>query len=240
MKFGAFVQEIMRINPDNFVFRGQANVRWPLITSYTRFFNKTQKGKQFSLSLFETMLSQFIKQISEFQNKDYRLLPEYQQIATAQHYGIPTPFLDWSKSPFIAAYFAAFDNICNDYNNNEVVVYALNIQKIEEKGYNYDPNERVSLLNDNVDIRFINTCNFYSKRITSQQGCFTFHRTQEDLMDLTENVPDFVIRYVIEDTVEIIKNLKLIGINSCNLYQDIDYISKDVTINAILNNLNNN
>ncbi len=28
-------------------------------------------------------------------------------VALAQHYGIPTRFLDWSRSPFVAAYFAA-------------------------------------------------------------------------------------------------------------------------------------
>lgn len=47
-------------------------------------------------------------------SNDYSFLEEdfpdrkyFPSMAMAQHYGIPTRFLDWTESPFIAAYFAA-------------------------------------------------------------------------------------------------------------------------------------
>ncbi|MGZ6480351.1 MAG: FRG domain-containing protein [Bdellovibrionales bacterium] len=43
--------------------------------------------------------------------KDY-----YRSIALAQHFGVPTRFLDWSESPLVACYFAAKDASCISIN----------------------------------------------------------------------------------------------------------------------------
>ena len=40
-------------------------------------------------------------------NDVYPLKEYYRSIALAQHFGVPTRFLDWSESPLVACYFAA-------------------------------------------------------------------------------------------------------------------------------------
>ncbi len=55
-------------------------------------------------------------------------------MALAQHYGLPTRLLDWSKRAYVAAFFAASDYIGRNLDNEMIAVWALNLSLIGEQG----------------------------------------------------------------------------------------------------------
>lgn len=108
-----FLSHIDSISNYNFVFRGHSNYQppaknikpWNLISS----FNRNYPGETFHLN----KLSEFAK-LQEychlyrsaplnFRPEEYSLLEMMQFL---QHYGVPTPLMDFSIDPLVALYFA--------------------------------------------------------------------------------------------------------------------------------------
>jgi len=94
-------------------------------------------------------------------------------MALAQHYGIPTRILDWTRQPLIGLYFAAKyaaeEKIVDD---SQVTLYALNenIHRLYVHGYaNYkDRFESLETMLLGIDVPYVRNPN-----ITAQRGSFT-------------------------------------------------------------------
>ncbi len=103
-------------------YRGQPDASWPIATTLERFVRpclsvatyyrmidsirptlETFTGRKWELPSQELFLSDPYVQLLRAQNG----VREY--MAYLRHYGYPSPFLDWSHSPFVAAYFAFRD-----------------------------------------------------------------------------------------------------------------------------------
>lgn len=87
---------------DRYVWRGVANAGWCIETSLDRFARLHGKGDRslaaaHLLSLYDVYLTETGIAHETSDEKLWGL---------GQHYGLPTPYLDWTKSPMAAAYFA--------------------------------------------------------------------------------------------------------------------------------------
>ncbi len=87
-------------------FRGQADARWPLESSLTRYL-KTYGGPR------DGWLDREGHTLHAFKRKAHLLLPRtpadgetLEWLALMQHHGAPTRLLDFSWSPYVAAFFA--------------------------------------------------------------------------------------------------------------------------------------
>ncbi len=130
--------------PRSFLFRGQACAAWPLWSSFDRLIEDNATSILSNPAKLETLYLSALKDFYvngieigvlqrigrydgkiEFEQlkKDQSAFNELQ--ALAQHYGLPTRLLDWSSSPYIAAFFAASepDKCCS----KQISIWCLDV-----------------------------------------------------------------------------------------------------------------
>jgi hypothetical protein len=113
---------------DQYLFRGQGNSRWALDTTLER---HGQRDKEFAeyyrlISVIRPQVETFtgttwgaLPSVPDVNNSAqeydkfslmldgiYGGFPAYSYMAYLRHHGFPSPLLDWSRTPYVAAYFA--------------------------------------------------------------------------------------------------------------------------------------
>ena len=96
------------------LFRGQANTSWPLVTTLERF-----SSKPWSITSYNRLLSSVLPAVTSLTARTWPLAPNgsvneshhgvppsYEFMIYLRHFGFPSPLLDWTRSPYVAAFFA--------------------------------------------------------------------------------------------------------------------------------------
>ena len=125
-------------------FRGQRESGWLLVTSLDRavktYFSETYPDGITVTGYFhrdrdeETRknLERFREEVSQHGLTVPSDDDSGSQFALMQHYGTPTRFLDWSSSPYVAAYFALEKEAQEDQKRS--VVWAIDLDWLEKRG----------------------------------------------------------------------------------------------------------
>jgi len=115
------------------LFRGQGNSEWPLTTTLER----ARAGRMLLREYYELICAGMGPEVKTFAGVDvptydpelckpfldpallYEIgdifpAPVYRYMAYLRHFGFPSPLLDWSRSPFVAAFFAFRDDRAGD------------------------------------------------------------------------------------------------------------------------------
>jgi hypothetical protein len=113
------IGEVIIGNP--ILFRGQADAEWPLKTTLERYTDNSWDIKSYTKLTYRCRpqiesftertwnlpdLAEVEKQIESSYDDFFIQLPCYDYWVYLRHHGFPSPLLDWSQSPFIAAFFA--------------------------------------------------------------------------------------------------------------------------------------
>lgn len=122
------VAQLFRGSPfqkSRFLFRGQLDPSWKLTSSFDRWFDELRADEARRIETANQLLETFKREMANAGHNQLMGLPEEQVMALAQHYGLPTRLLDWSESPYIAAFFAFVDVIISRREPECVAVWAL-------------------------------------------------------------------------------------------------------------------
>lgn len=218
-------------------FRGQANADWPLIAKLYRMFPSScddtiLMSERHMVQDFRLM-SASIRRGDESNEELYFL---------QQHYGMPTRLLDWTTNPLIALYFAC-ESYKEDGAEQAAKLFMLDAQ-VATKTFQKDGdvfgiatdqrlefkqwmdfivgwNKTITLLdlfNESFPVRPTH----FDRRISLQQGVFTFHVPNEKVYDRPE-ITAFTIPA--ETKVEMRLQLRNLNIHRFTVYGDLPNLS---------------
>ncbi|MCG2572253.1 FRG domain-containing protein [Acinetobacter sp. ME22] len=137
----------------------------------------------------------------------------YEILAFAQHFGVSTKLLDWSRRSFVAAYFSSSEAVklitnCIqngkkvDWNKNLAIwiletgiINAVNNKGLYSLEYNADEEHKLPL-------NIVNIPSGVNPHIAAQQGCFTIFRYIEDNSNSTEILDVFNPKFSSEKTID--------------------------------------
>lgn len=206
--FVAFHNLMQEFAANNFLFRGQSNAEWELIPKVGResYREALPKGDN------EEKLLDAWKRYAGHLLKGFPV-DNWDWLSLAQHHGLATRLLDWTKNPLIALYFATEDY--NSTHNSCVYVY------------DYD---NIGILTQNVapfDMSFSGV--FFPKgltaRVISQRGVFSISNNPTESLDKLVKNSFYKIIIIGRAKKQIHKCLEQYGINEYSIYQDLDSLS---------------
>lgn len=156
--------------------------------------------------------------------------------ALGQHHGLKTPLLDWTASPFVAAFFAFAAERPKEDLPKDRIVYALAKQQVMKKSEEIRKNEPGTILTGTDAIEIISPQVDDNVRLVSQRGIFT--KSLSSNLDIeawvrkrfkAESSAIMIKIRVTEnedDRCAFLRFLNLMNINYLTLFPDLDGAAK--------------
>lgn len=228
------------------VYRGQADSEWLLESSLLRQVKKRlsrvlekeesanisqlagRRSEQYGgqiMQSFRTYLGQTVDKA--LSNEDEWLL--------GRHHGLYSPILDWTRSPYIAAFFAAADVVMNfdRLSSGYFAVWSLSTSLFEEHKQQHEGSERERAF------QTFEAAKLGNPRGIAQQGLGTFIYPDVDLVDLVSELSNEqatrdslqCFRLPHSEAVSAVDHLYLMNIHFRSLYPDMDGLAMQANMN---------
>ena len=157
---------------------------------------------------------------------------DWDWIALAQHHGLPTRLLDWTRNPLVAAYFAVEkEHLPHELSNHseDSAVYVIkrkDIKVISNRYFLNDIEHSGDIFNWRDVVKIVP--GYIDTRIIAQVGIFTAHPDPTDTNPFgDEDVEKLVIPNAQRRDWK--KTLNLLGVNRSSLFPDLDNLASHLT-----------
>jgi hypothetical protein len=215
-EFKSFITDQFMGN-DGLVFRGQADSRYKLRTLFHRC---NRNNLLYYLQNDVPKLRHAVNALSNFyyREKDAEHLGAL--LSVAQHHGYPTPLLDWTASPYIAAFFAFTQPTAQRPQRSSARIFAMDIAK-----WTQGPR---SLRDPLPGIHFLMPPAHNNPRFTPQQSFASFSNIDDMEMFIrnseisTHQKCLTVIDIPLSERSGAINDLTLMGITPGSLFPGLD------------------
>src|SRR5690349_10949138 len=123
----SFLKYITDTPYTNWAFRGEQHAEWPLYSALSRYFQSFQIAPQAWPEQEERILRIFKRKAHQYLPQPPAIDDDLQWLALMQHHGAPTRLIDFTWSPYVAAFFAL------ERATGEAAVWAVNAARIQSR-----------------------------------------------------------------------------------------------------------
>ena len=206
--FEEFHQQVQSYNKEADIYRGVTNKDYQLVPKIGRVPLRPRQSRQLEEGrIFRRFRERALPYLEFIPRNDWDWL------AIAQHHGLPTRLLDWTRNPLAALYFAV-----EHESIHASAIYVLRGYKVLSTKIHPDPFEYPQVgkfVPDRI-----------TRRISAQLGVFTIHPEPEKPF-LSDSLEKLIIPNRIRRQLKRI--VDTYGINRATLFPDLDGLAHHIT-----------
>ena len=206
--FEAFHQQVQSYNKEADIYRGVTNKDYQLVPKIGRIPLRPRQSRQLEEGRIFRRFKERALPYLEFMPRN-----DWDWLAIAQHHGLPTRLLDWTRNPLAALYFAVEHASIHDS-----AIYVLRGYKVISPKIHPDP-FKYQKVRKFVPDRI-------TPRISAQIGVFTIHPEPEKPF-LSDSLEKLIIPNRIRRRLKQI--VDTYGVNRATLFPDLDGLAHHIT-----------
>jgi hypothetical protein len=202
----------------SFLFRGVARAEWRLESTFDRRYTHVPAGEREALA--RQLLNGFRSECDSHNVPSEVLSDDVSTLALGQHFGLPTRLLDWSDSPYVAAFFAfasGFTDTPAEHptgSRGDVAIWVLDRALASSERF--------------PDVEVVRLRTVGNIRLQAQGGSFTRLRSEDVSLDAAAerlgSAEAPILRQLVLPAVEFetaIADLDVMGINHARIFPDL-------------------
>jgi hypothetical protein len=241
--WGEFLEIITGSPYADWAFRGHRDEKWPLLSALSRYLRNFRVNPEVWAAQEERILRIFKRKAHHFMNVSPGPDDEFEWLALMQHHGAPTRLLDFTWSPYVAAFFALQPAL------GDAAVWAFNPATISKPeafdrqgsmfGSNIDPTAgsdfRRYFLEQKIPFVWVGEPHTMNRRLIAQSGTFAIpgvlDRSMEDILGAYPDPKSTLVKFILPS--EKIRDCGLrelyrMNITHATLFPDLDGLARSL------------